>query len=303
MKKPILVVMAAGMGSRYGGMKQIDPVGPNGEIIIDYSLYDADEAGFGKVVFIIKEENRKMFEEALKGHIPSGLETVYAYQKLEDIPENAAIPEGRVKPWGTAHAVYSARNFIDAPFAVINADDYYGKRAFKLMADYLIREDAKDSDYAMVAYELRNTLTENGSVSRGVCEVENGKLKEVVERTKIFADEDSGKYTEDGVNFVKLPKETYVSMNFWGFQPNFIEAVEEEMQDFFVNKVKGDSLKSECYLPSVVMRCLNEGKAEVEVLTTTDRWMGVTYKEDKAHVAEGFKKLIENGIYPKKLWE
>lgn len=301
--EPIVVVMAAGMGSRYGGLKQIDPVGQHQEIIADYSVFDAVRAGFKRFVFIIKEENRKLFEEALTDHLPKDLDLDFAYQRTDDLPEGFRCPEGRIKPWGTGHAIHAARAKIDAPFMVINADDYYGREAFQIMYDFLKEPGRPAGDYAMVAYRLANTLTKNGSVSRGVCRIEEGKLVDVTERTEIYPEEKGGKYTEDGgKTFVSLPEETYVSMNFWGFQPDLLASLETGFSSFLERAIQENPLKAEYYLPSVVTERLKDNSASVTVLTTDERWMGVTYQEDRDRVKEGFKKLAEEGVYPSPLW-
>lgn len=302
-KTPILVVMAAGMGSRYGGLKQIDPLGPSGELIIDYSLYDAFQAGFRKVVFIIKAENREVFDEVLTAHLPEALEAVFCYQELADLPEGFSVPPGREKPWGTAHAVYSARTAIDAPFVVINADDFYGRRAFQMMFDYLSDETLGESDYAMVGYRLRNTVTENGSVSRGVCEIRDGFLTSVQEYTEIYATATSGRYLPSPKSdYVEFPEETYVSMNFWGFRSGFLQAIEGGFERFMAQKAAVDPLKAEYYLPTVVMDQLASGDARVRVLKTADQWIGVTYREDRAAVRSALKALADTGEYPSPLW-
>lgn len=296
-----LVVMAAGMGSRYGGLKQIDPVGPNGEIIMDYSVYDAMRAGFDRVVFVIKRENREAFEDAILRYLPKDLEVKIAYQELEDVPDPARIPEGRVKPWGTAHAVRAAREYIDGPFVAINADDYYGPEAFRKVADFLRETGGKPGSYAMVAYPVRNTLTENGSVSRGICTVEDGRLIRVVEHTKIFKDGENAKFTEDGERFEPLSGDAPCSMNFWGFQQDFIDAIEEGFSRFLDEEVPKNPLKAEYYLPTVVTSQIESGKATVSVLSSEDKWFGVTYPEDKRDVVEGIRKLIDLSVYPHSL--
>lgn len=301
--KPIVVILAAGMGSRYGGLKQIDPVGPNDEIIIDYSIYDAVQAGFERFIFIIKEENQEAFDEVLTSHLPKDLEINFAYQKLDDLPENCEVPEGREKPWGTAHAVYAARDLIDAPFVVLNADDYYGPKAFEYMYDFLMDEQNGPGDHAMIGYHLRNTLTENGSVSRGVCSTEDGRLVKVTETKEIYADGDGGKYSKDGgETFNQLAGDTLVSMNFWGYQLDFLDAIERDLKIFFEESVPADPMKAEFFLPITVTNELQSGAGNVEVIPTSDKWMGVTYKEDKERVQEGFKDLVEKGTYPSPLW-
>ena len=305
MKKPMLVVMAAGMGSRYGGLKQIDPVGPNGEIIIDYSLHDAKKAGFETVVFIIKKEIEKDFKDSIGSRIPQGMTALYAFQNTEDLPQGYSLPEGRVKPWGTAHAVCAARELIDAPFAVINADDYYGPDAFRVIFEYLAREKQTDKyDFTMVAYELENTLTENGYVSRGVCTTDaNDMLTDVTEHTHIEKDDTYGaKFTEDdGATWHPLAPDSLVSMNLWGFTPDFVREAWEGFPAFLDNALETNPLKGEYYLPSVVTNLINGGKATVKVLHSGDRWYGVTYKEDKPKVVRALKRLHDIGVYPASL--
>ena len=305
--KPILVIMAAGMGSRYGGLKQIDPVDPEGDKIIDFSLYDAKRAGFEKAVFIIKKENEALFKECITDRINGNLDVEFAYQELTDIPNGFSVPEERVKPWGTAHAVYAARKAVgDAPFAVINADDYYGVEAFQKLYDFL-STNADDEKYrfAMVGYNLGNTLTENGSVSRGCCETDaEGFLTDIVERTKIIRTETGAAYTEDdGATYQPISVDSIVSMNFWGFTPGFVKELDSALVNFFTEKVPANPLKAECYLPMEVDRLLKEGKATVNVLTSKDKWFGVTYKEDKPYVEASIKALKDAGVYPKNLWQ
>ena len=306
MNKPVLVVMAAGMGSRYGGLKQIDPVGPNGEIIIDYSLYDAKKAGFEKVIFIIKKEIEKYFRESIGTRIPEGITAEYVFQATDDLPQGYTLPEGRIKPWGTAHAVCAARNAIDAPFAVINADDYYGPDAFRVIFDYLSQERTDDKyRFTMVAYELENTLTENGYVSRGVCKTDaDDMLISVTEHTHIEKDDVHGaKFTEDdGATWQPLAPDSLVSMNLWGFTPDFVKEAWAGFGAFLDNALETNPLKGEYYLPSVVTNLINADKATVKVLHSGDRWYGVTYKEDKPKVVTALKNLHETGIYPEKLW-
>lgn len=301
MEKPTLVVMAAGMGSRYGGLKQIDPVGPNGEIIIHYSLYDAMQAGFRKFVFVIKEENQPLFEKALSGPFPEGVEIVYAYQKLEDIPSSFSIPEGRTKPWGTAHACYAAREYLSGPFVVINADDYYGKEAFRLAYEALSK-DADASQQAMVAFRLKNTMTEHGTVSRGICRVKDGFLREVVEHTKLEKVGENAR-DADAASEDLIDGATPVSMNFWAFRAGFIRAIIRQLDDFLRDDVPKNPLKAEYFLPRVVTEELEAGRIQVRVLETADRWLGVTYQEDRQTVRDGFRSLNQEGVYPSPLWK
>jgi len=303
-KKPALVIMAAGMGSRYGGLKQIDPVDELGNKIIDFSIFDAVRAGFEKVVFIIKKENEQDFRSLIGDIVKDHIQVEYVYQELTNIPEGYSVPEGRVKPWGTAHAVLSVKGVVDGPFAVINADDFYGKEAFQIIYDFL--KNAKDDEkyrYSMVGYALGNTLTENGSVSRGVCETdENSFLTDIVERTKIIKTETGAAYTEDGENYQDISKDAIVSMNMWGFTQSFLDEVDKAFVEFFKNDVPKNPEKAECYLPFVVDGLLKENKASVKVLKSSDRWFGVTYKEDKPFVVQSVKDLKNAGTYPEKLW-
>lgn len=304
MKQPILVVMAAGMGSRYGGLKQIDPVGRHREIIIDYSLFDAYHAGFRKVVFIIKKEMEQDFKEIIGDRMSKIMQVAYAYQRVDDLPEGYSAPDGRTKPWGTGHAVLACKDLIDAPFAVINADDYYGKEAFRTIYDFLIK--AKEDTayrYAMVGYILKNTLTENGHVARGVCGVKNGILQNITERTRIEQRNGGAAYTEDGENWVPVDPDSTVSMNLWGFTPSIMQELEKGFRLFLKDALATDPLKKEYFLPTVVDELIQSGKAAVQVLTSHDRWYGVTYRKDKPVVEKAIEALIAEGIYPEKLWE
>lgn len=302
-KKPILVVMAAGMGSRYGGLKQIDPVGPSGEAIIDYSLYDARRAGFETVVFIIKHEIEEAFKEAVGARAErAGFTVRYAYQQLEKLPEGFSVPEGRVKPWGTAHAILVAEEAIgDAPFAVINADDYYGPQGFRLIYDYLsTHEDGDRYAWSMVGFLLGNTVSANGSVSRGVCVIDGqGNLASVTERTCIEPYAGGIHYTEDGgATWTDLPADTVVSMNLWGFTPGYIAEAKAGFAAFLRENLPVNPLKCEYYLPSVVTAALQKGEAEVHVLTSADKWYGITYREDKPELVEALRKMSAEGLYP-----
>ena len=302
-KKPVLVVMAAGMGSRYGGLKQIDPVGSKGEAILDYSNYDAHQAGFGAVVIIIKEAIKKDFMETVGARLQNApIEIRYAYQELEKLPEGYSIPEGRTKPFGTGHAVLCAKEAIDgAPFAVINADDYYGKAAFKTIYDMLSTNE-DPYGYCMVGYELSKTVTENGSVARGICSTDaNGMLTQVVERTKIVQFEDGIRY-EDGENWVDVADDTIVSMNMWGFMPSFLEEITARFHTFLETTLVENPLKGEYFLPLPVSQLIEEGKATVKVLTSPDRWYGVTYAADKPVVMNALHTMQEQGMYPDGLW-
>ena len=305
MEKPVLVVMAAGMGSRYGGLKQIDPVGPGGEVIMDYSLYDAKRAGFEKAVFVIKEENEAAFRAAVTDPLRGKLETEIVFQKLEDLPAGYAVPQGRQKPWGTAHAVLAARGAVRGPFAVINADDYYGPQAFRESYQYLSSHpDGERYEYTMVGYRLRNTLTENGHVARGVCRVSpDGWLEEVQEHTKIFRDGTDAKFTEDdGKSWGHLPGDAVVSMNMWGFTHSFLEEAERRFPAFLDRALRENPEKGEYFLPGVVSELIAEGKARVQVLSSEDRWYGVTYKEDKPVVVQAIAEMTRAGLYPPRLW-
>ena len=306
MEKPVLVIMAAGMGSRYGGLKQLDPIDEDGHIIMDFSMYDAKRAGFEKVIFIIKRENEADFREVVGDRISKYMEVSYAFQELDNLPEGYQVPEGRVKPWGTAHAVFSCMDQVQGPFAVINADDYYGAEAFQLIYDYLAsHEDDEKYRYAMVGYQLGNTVTENGHVSRGVCSMnELGELVKVTERTRIEKKEDGIAYTEDdGESWTYVPAETTVSMNMWGFSRSFLEEIQKGFPAFLDKGLAENPMKCEYYLPAVVTRLLQEEKATVSVLKSADKWYGVTYKEDKPMVVQAMKELREAGLYKAHLWE
>lgn len=288
------------MGSRYGGLKQIDPIGANGEIIMDYSLFDAYRAGFRRVVFIIKEELFEDFREKVGKNAEEHFEVHYAFQKLTDIPEGFSVPEGRVKPWGTAHAVYSAREFLDAPFAAINSDDYYGTEAFKKIYDFLANaKDDEKKHYVMVGYELMKTLSENGHVARGICSVdEKGMLSTITERTRIEPYEDGAAFTEDdGKTWTKFLENTVVSMNMWGFTESFVKKLVEDFPEFLKDAIENNPMKGEYFLPFVVNDMLSSGEADVKVLSSSDKWYGVTYKEDKPVVVAAIKKLCDSGLY------
>ena len=306
MKTPVLVIMAAGMGSRFGGLKQIEPVSDKGEIILDFSLYDAIMAGFKKVIFVIKEENEDAFRELIDNKAGKYIDVEYVFQKIDDLPEGYAVPEGREKPWGTGHAVLAARKAVDGPFAVINADDYYGPGAFQTMYDFL--ESAEDGDkyqYCMVGYQIENTLTENGYVSRGVCQLdENSLLTDITERTKIQWQEDKIVYTEDeGQSWVELPRGTFVSMNFWGFTASMMKEMEARFPAFLDKALVDNPMKGEYFLPGVVDQLIQEGKAEAKVLKSMDRWYGVTYKEDKEGVVDALQSMKDKGEYPDVLFK
>lgn len=304
MKEPALVIMAAGLGSRYGGLKQIDPVDSWGNIIIDYSIFDAIEAGFKKIVFIIKEEHEAIFKETIGSRIGDRAEVVYAFQKME-LPEGFEVPEGRVKPFGTAHAVLSCKDVVDGPFAVINSDDYYGKSAFVQIYNYLSKAcDDEKYHYVMVGYRLGNTVTENGHVSRGCCNIdENGYLLDVTERTMIKMVENGTAYSEDeGKNWTDISPETVVSMNMWGFSNSFMKELEDRFPAFLSENLPKNPLKCEYFLPLVVTLLLNEDQADVTVLKSEDKWYGVTYAEDKPSVVDALANMRKNGLYPEKVW-
>ena len=304
MEKPVLVVMA-GMGSRYGGMKQIDPVGPSGQVIIDYSLYDARRAGFETVIFVIKHEIEDAFKAAIGDRVSKVMKVEYAFQQLEELPAGFAVPEGRAKPWGTCHAVLAAKHLIHGPFAVINADDYYGPEAFQVIYDYLsTHQDGEVYDYCMVSYLLKNTVSENGSVARGVCEANpDGTLAAVTERTCIETYPGGIHFTENGGDtWQDLAPDTPVSMNLWGFGQSFLEEAEARFAGWLSENLPKNPLKCEYFLPLVVSELLAEGKATVKLLHSTDKWYGVTYREDKPVVVNAIAQKIADGLYPADLW-
>ena len=295
-----LVILAAGMGSRYGGLKQIDPVGDNGEFIIDFSIYDAILNGFDKIVFVIKEENLEEFRTTVGKRFENKVKVEYAFQRLDDLPEGYTVPEGRVKPWGTAHALLAARNCVNEPFAVINADDFYGRSAYRLLNSHFSDGAFKAGDFCMVGYILKNTLTENGTVSRGICEFdENSMLTKVTERTAIRPNGDSAVYTENGED-VRLSLESIASMNCWGFTPDIFEGVMSGFKSFLSDN-SGDPMKREYYLPFAVTELMDQGKCTVKLYSSEDPWYGVTYKADKDFVCEGIRKLRKDGTYPNDL--
>ena len=301
--KPTLVVMAAGIGSRYGGLKQIDPIGPNGEIIIDYSIYDAIRAGFARVVFIVREEILKEFSAHIGGKLQGRCDVSYVIQRLNDLPSGYAVPEGRSKPWGTAHAIYACRDVIDGPFAVINADDFYGRDAYRLLYDYLVQASDEGGvyDYCMVSYLLGKTLTKSGHVARGVCAVSDDDcLIEIHERKHIELFKDAPRFTEDGENWVSLSPNSPVSMNMWGFTPSFLSELEPRLRRFL--DAMSDPKRDEYLLPDVVGELITEKRARVRVLPTQEQWFGVTYREDRQRVQEQIRALIAKGTYPRDLW-
>ena len=296
-----LLIMAAGMGSRFGGLKQVEPVGPNGEFILDYSIYDAIKAGYDKVVFIIKEENYDLFRETIGKRIESKINVEYVFQKIEDVPEGVVIPDGRTKPWGTSHAILSAKNVINEPFTVINADDFYGYEPFLKIKDFFTNEE-DPNNYVMIGYNVRNTMTENGSVKRGVCTVKNNYLTGLIESS---VEDVKGKIIatplEDKKHPFEVNENTLVSMNFFGFNPSIFKYLEDEMVEFF-DKNKNNLDSCEFLIPSSIFKRINEGKITMKVLDTDERWYGVTYKEDKPDLVNAINKMIEEGKYPKNLW-
>ena len=306
MSKPALVIMAAGMGSRYGGLKQIDHVDEEGHIIIDFSIYDAIRAGFDKIVFIINKGIEKDFKESIGKRIEAVANVQYVFQETDKLPAGFSVPEGRVKPWGTGHAILCCKDVIDGPFAVINADDFYGQEAFSMIYQELEKMgDQGKGHYAMVGYVLSNTLTENGYVSRGVCEVdEKGYLQGIVERVRIEKQDGKVVYSEDGGNsWEDIAADSIVSMNLWGFSRDLMDNLDDSFTAFLKNEAPANPLKSEFFIPSVVENLLKEGRADVKVLKTNDKWFGVTYKEDKEAVVKAIRALKDKGVYPDRLWE
>ena len=297
MNKPTLLVLAAGMGSRFGGLKQIEPLGPNGEIIIDYSVYDAKQAGFEKVVFVIKPELLDTFKEVIGSRVEKFIEVDYAFQTTDMVPEGYTCPEGRTRPWGTGHAVWCAREHLSGPFGIINADDFYGRDAYMQLGKQL-REKVTSDHMCMVGFALENTLTENGSVSRGVCEIENGMLKSATEHTKIVREGDH--LRNDGIGPMKvLPLGAIASVNVWGLHADMFPAMTESFKAFLDELTEENALTKEFFLPAFVDSLIKTGKADVEVLPTTSKWYGVTYREDKENIMAAMAKMHEDGIYPK----
>ncbi len=302
--KPTLLLLAAGMGSRYGGLKQLDGLGPNGETIMDYSIYDAIQAGFGKIVWVIRKDFENDFREKIlskyEGHVPCEL----CFQSLEDLPEGFTVPEGRVKPWGTNHAVLMAKDIIKEPFCVINCDDFYNRDCFKVIGKFLseLPEGAKNT-YAMVGFRVGNTLSDNGTVARGICSKdEKGNLTTVVERTEIERRDGEIKYKDDDGQWVATPENTPVSMNVWGFTPDYFEYSESFFKEFLANPENQKNLKAEFFIPLMVNKLINEGTATVKVLDTTSKWFGVTYSADRPSVVEKIQNLVDTGVYPNKLF-
>ena len=303
MSKPTLLILAAGMGSRYGGLKQLDPMGPNGETVLDYSVFDALRGGFGKVVFVIRREFEDDFKTKVGSRFDKHIPVEYAFQDLHDLPKPFTCPEGRVKPWGTTHAVLAAGQLIKEPFAMINADDFYGHDAFAKLAANLqtLAPGGGKTQYSMVGFKLSNTLSDNGSVARGVCTSKGGRLASVTEMTKIVKTATRARNEEDPAHPVELTGNELVSMNFFGFTPDLFPQLREAFVDFL--KASGNDPKSECYIPKCVDVLIKDGKAEVEVLETTSSWFGITYPEDKAVVVASIKKLSDAGEYPAPLWK
>lgn len=300
MKQPTLVVLAAGMGSRFGGLKQMTPVDKQGNSILHYSIYDAMQAGFGKVVFVIKKAIEEDFRQITAG-LEKHIDVAYAFQEVDMLPSGFQVPEGRTKPWGTGHAVLCAKDEVDGPFTVINSDDFYGRGAYMAIADFL-RQPHSDREYAMVGFLLKNALTENGSVARGVCELQNGNLAKVTERTKIFKRGCDAAYTEDGEHFVPLSGDTVVSMNFWGYQPSMMEELERRFPVFLEERLPKDPVKCEFYLPFATDALIQEGSASVRVLKTDETWYGVTYREDLPTVVDAIAAMRRAGKYPEILF-
>lgn len=299
--KTTLVVLAAGMGSRYGGLKQMDPLGPNGEAILEFSAYDAIRAGFDKIVFIIKKEMEKDFIELIGSKIAEKIEVEYVFQGMDSmLPEEFEIPEGRTKPWGTAHALLCCKDVVKEPFAIINADDFYGKGSYQTLHDYLADETHKQ--YALVGYILENTLTDNGSVTRGICQSKDGLLSEVKECAKIEKHDCGVQYFEND-EWVDVDAKSLVSMNMWGFYPDFIEKIEEKFHVFLEEKVKENPMKAEFLIPVVVDELIKEGNVDVKLLSSDEKWFGVTYQEDKPNVKAGIKNLVDKNEYPNGLWK
>lgn len=302
MKNPTLVILAAGMGSRFGGLKQIEPVDPGGHLIIDFSLFDAWRAGFRNVVFIITHEMEQELRKRIGDRMERFFHVSYAYQELDRLPEGVSVPAERTKPWGTGHALACCRGVINGPFAVINADDFYGRTAFTEIFDFLAKQ-TDESKYAMVGYLLKNTVTEFGSVARGVCQTENGLLTGITERTKIFKKGADAEYTEDGNHFITLPGDTVVSMNLWGFSAKILDELWFRMGAFLREAIKTDPLKCEYFLPFVVNEQLSDKSASVQVLPCEEIWYGVTYREDLDSVKQAVAKMKDDGVYTEELWK
>jgi dTDP-glucose pyrophosphorylase len=301
--KPTLLILAAGIGSRYGGMKQIDQVGPSGEAIIDYSLYDAIKAGFGKIVFVIRRDIENDVREFLENKLPEKVKIEFVHQELNMIPEGLTYPLERIKPWGTAHAIWVAEKAIKEPFVAINADDFYGRGSYIKMADYLVsNSDINNANFCMIGYQIQRTLSEFGSVSRGICEAdEQSFLKAVVERTEIFRKNGKIVYRDENSNEVPVSGDTLVSMNIWGFTPVIFKYIEQQFSEFIRKNIS--NIKAELYIPKIVNELLKSGKANVKILPATDKWFGITYREDKPLAVQNIHELIKQGVYPENLWK
>lgn len=295
-----LVIMAAGMGSRFGGLKQLEPIDENGNFIIDYSIYDAVRFGFDRVVFIIKEENYDIFKQTVGSRVEKRIKTEYVFQKMDDVPSGFSLPIDRVKPWGTAHAIYATRNIVKDNFAIINADDFYGKDAFRVVSEFL-KNSASENEYALVGYQAINTITDNGSVKRGVADIEDGKLVNLIESSIEKCSETELKASPlDGRNSFMIPPTQAVSMNMFGLKPIIFERLNKDFPKFLLNAE--DILKAEFLIPDVIASQIKDGEVTVKVLDTNAVWQGVTYREDKPRVVEEIKKLVDNGEYPENLW-
>lgn len=300
--KPTLLILAAGIGSRYGGMKQIDQVGPSGEAIIDYSLYDAIKAGFGKIVFVIRKDIENDIREFLRHKLTGKINMEFVHQELDMIPDGFTCPPDRIKPWGTAHAIWVASKAIKEPFVAINADDFYGRGSYMQMAEYLkSKSQVNSSNFCMIGYQIQHTLSEHGSVSRGICEAdEQSGLKAVVERTEIFKKNDGIVFRDENAREVHLSPDTLVSMNIWGFTPVIFDHIEQQFSEFIRKNIS--NIKAELYIPKIVNEMIKNGKGNVKILPATDKWFGVTYKEDKSLAVQNIRRLIEQGVYPDNLW-
>jgi dTDP-glucose pyrophosphorylase len=298
--KPTLVVLAAGMGSRYGGLKQIDPIGPSGEVVLDSSVFDAIRAGFGKVVFIIRKDIEADFRDALEAHYTGRIEVEYAFQDLMDLPQGYALPEGRTKPWGTTHAMLACRDLVNEPFAVINADDFYGRQSFQVLGDWLRAHTASENVYSLVGFILAKTLSEHGSVSRGICSASNGLLVDVEECYEIQRTAEGPIQARRRAGVTTVTGDEPVSMNMWGFTPDVFRYMTDNFTDFLDGMA--DPMKAEYLIPSIVQELIENGKVTVDVLNSTEQWFGVTYPEDKPAVVKSVRTLIEDGVYPESLW-